>query len=176
MKRKFVVAAAVAVAFLIAAGGMGAVKQQFFPSSDRPELLAEVQMPEGTSIETTDAVAKKVENWLRRQPEAKIVTTYVGGGAPRFFISYNPELADPSFAKIIVLTDNAEARDRLKLRLRDRIAQGLAPEARLRVAQLVFGPYQHFPIAFRVMGPDADTLRGITQKVVGIMRAKPEYT
>ena len=127
MHHKIIVALAVFGVFALAVVGMGAVKQQFFPSSDRPELLAEVQMPEGTSIEATDAVAKKVEAWLRRQPEAKIVTTYVGGGAPRFFISYDPELPDPSFAKIIVLTKDAAARDTLKLRLRARIAQGLAP-------------------------------------------------
>jgi multidrug efflux pump subunit AcrB len=170
---KFLVAGAVIGAFLLAVFGMGAVKQQFFPGSDRPELLAEVQMPEGTSIEATDAVTKRVEAWLRQQPEAKIVTAYIGGGAPRFFIAYNPELPDPSFAKIIVLTQDAEARDRLKLRLRERIAEGLAPEARLRVAQLVFGPYQHFPIAFRVMGPDANVLRGIADKVARVMRENP---
>jgi multidrug efflux pump subunit AcrB len=170
---KFKVAGAVVGLFVLAVIGMGAVKQQFFPNSDRPELLAEVQMPEGTSIEATDAVARKMGTWLRAQPESKIVTTYVGGGAPRFFIAYNPELPDPSFAKIIVQTENAKARDRLKLRLRERIAQGLAPESRLRVSQLVFGPYQHFPIAFRVMGPDTNTLRGIADQVQTLMRANP---
>src|SRR5258706_10498844 len=173
VQHKFVVAGAVIGALLLAGVGMTLVKQQFFPNSDRPELFAEVQMPEGTSIEATDAVATKVEAWLMQQPEAKIVTTYVGGGAPRFFISYNPELPDPSFAKIVVLTPNAEARDRLKLRLRERIAQGLAPEARLHVAQLVFGPYEHFPIDFRVMGPDPGVLRGIADKVETVMRENP---
>ena len=173
VRHKFVVAGLVVVAFLSAFGGMALVKQQFFPGSDRPELLAEVQMPEGTSIAATDAVAKKVEAWLKDQPEAKIVTTYVGAGAPRFFISYNPELPDPSFAKIIVLTPNAEARDRLKLRLRERVAEGLAPEARIRVAQLVFGPYQHYLVSFRVMGPDPEVLRGIAKQVETVIRANP---
>ena len=94
---------------LVAGGGM-AVEEQFFPNSDRPELLVEVQLPLGTSIETTSAAAKKIEHWLSEQPEAKIVTSYIGAGAPRFFFSYNPELPDPSFAKIVVLTPNAEAR------------------------------------------------------------------
>ena len=66
------------------------VKKQFFPQSDRPELLVEVQLPLGTSIETTSAAVKKVESWLAKQPEAKTVTAYVGAGAPRFFFSYNP--------------------------------------------------------------------------------------
>jgi len=130
-------------------------------------------MPEGTSIEATSAAAVKVEDWLKRQPEAKIVTTYVGQGAPRFFFSYNPELPDPSFAKLIVLTPGAEARDRLKLRLRMRVADGLAPEARVRVTQLVFGPYSHFPVMFRVMGADAKKLRAIADDVKAVMRADP---
>ena len=170
---KFWVAGAVVGTFLLAFFGMGFVKQQFFPSSDRPEVLVEVQMPEGTSIEATDAAAAKVENWLRQQPEAKIVTAYIGQGAPRFFLSYNPELPDPSFAKLIVLTPDAEARERLKLRLRERIAKGLVPEGRVRVTQLVFGPYTPFPVAFRVMGPDPDKLRDIANEVQAVMRANP---
>src|SRR6185437_8933242 len=149
------------------------VKRQFFPSSDRPEVLVEVQMPEGTSIEATTAAATKVERWVRRQREAKIVTTYIGQGAPRFFFSYNPELPDPAFAKLIILTPDARARDRLKLRLRERIAQGLAPEARVRVSQLIFGPYPRYLVNFRVMGPDSNQLRTIAARVQAVLRANP---
>ena len=173
VRRKFLVAGSVLAVFLLAGVGMGAVKQQFFPASDRPEVLVEVQMPEGTSIEATSTTAAKVEDWLKQQPEAKVVTTYIGQGAPRFFFSYNPELPDPSFAKIIVLTPDEEARDRLKLRLRQRIADGLAPEARLRAVQLVFGPYSHFPVNFRVMGPDVAKLRDIANQVEDVMRSNP---
>ncbi|MEE3623577.1 efflux RND transporter permease subunit [Nitrospirillum sp. BR 11752] len=168
------VALAVVGAFLLAGAGMGFVKQQFFPTSDRPEIMAEVQMPEGTSIEATAAAMKKVEDWVRRQPEAKIVSTYVGQGAPRFFLSYNPELPDPSFAKMIVLTPDDKARDRLKDKLRQAIADGLAPEARVRVTQLVFGPPSRFPVMFRVSGPDLGVLRGIADQVQTVMRANPD--
>ncbi|MEA1674747.1 efflux RND transporter permease subunit [Nitrospirillum sp. BR 11163] len=168
------VALAVVGTFLLAGVGMGFVKQQFFPTSDRPEIMAEVQMPEGTSIEATSAAAKKVEDWLRRQPEAKIVSTYVGQGAPRFFLSYNPELPDPSFAKMIVLTPDDKARDRLKDNLRQAIADGLAPEARVRVSQLVFGPPSRFPVMFRVSGPDVAVLRGIADEVQAVMRTNPD--
>ncbi|HEV2677139.1 MAG TPA: efflux RND transporter permease subunit [Aliidongia sp.] len=173
VRRKFLVAGSVLGVFLLAGVGMGAVKQQFFPASDRPEVLVEVQMPEGTSIEATSTTTAKVEAWLKQQPEAKIVTAYIGQGAPRFFFSYNPELPDSSFAKIIVLTPDEKARDRLKLRLRQRIADGLAPEARLRAVQLVFGPYSHFPVNFRVMGPDVAKLRDIATQVGDVMRANP---
>src|SRR5262249_37536597 len=148
VRRKFLVAGTVLAGFVIAGIGMGAVKKQFFPTSDRPELLVEIQMPEGSSIEATNSAVAKTETWLMQQPEAKIVTSYIGQGAPRFFFSYNPELPDPSFAKLVVLTPNAEAREALKARLRARIAEGLAPEARLRVTQLVFGPPSPFPVAF----------------------------
>jgi multidrug efflux pump subunit AcrB len=171
--RKFLVAGLVFAAFAMSVVGMGFVKQQFFPQSDRPEVLVEVTLPQGTSIETTDASTRKVEEWLKQQPEAKIVTAYVGAGAPRFFFAYNPELPNPNFAKIIVLTENEAARDRLKLHLRDRVAQGLAPEARVRVSQLVFGPYSPWPVAFRVMGPDADTIRAIATQVQTVMLANP---
>lgn len=170
---KFWIAGAVIMAFLLAGVGMGAVKQQFFPASDRPEVLVEVQMPYGTGIEATAAAAKKVEDWLKDQPEAKIVTTYIGQGAPRFFFSYNPELPDSSFAKFVVLTPDATARELLKSRLRAQIATGMVPEGRVRVTQLVFGPYSHFPVTFRVMGPDPVKLREIAKDVQAVMRANP---
>src|SRR2546430_17641917 len=79
--------------------------------------------------------------------------------------------SDPAFAKLVILTPDARARDRLKLRLRKRIAQGLAPEARVRVSQLIFGPYPRYLVNFRVMGPDPDELRTIANQVQEIGRA-----
>src|SRR5437667_952972 len=147
IRRKWLVAGSVVGAFSIAVLGMGLVKKQFFPTSDRPEVLIEVQMPYGTSIEQTSAATAKVESWLAKQPEAAIVTSYIGQGAPRFFLAMSPELPDPSFAKIVVLTPGEEAREALKWRLRDAAAEGLAPEARVRVTQIVFGPPSPFPVA-----------------------------
>jgi multidrug efflux pump subunit AcrB len=130
-------------------------------------------MPYGTAIEQTNATAAKIEAWLRKQKEAKIVTSYIGQGAPRFLLAMAPELPDPSFAKIVVLTDNPEAREALKFRLREAVAGGLTPEARVRVTQLVFGPYSPYPVAYRVMGPDPTTLREIADKVEKVMQASP---
>ncbi len=130
VEHKFLVAAAVVLVFISSLLGMGLVKQQFFPSSDRPEVLVDVTLPQGTSIETTQATVLKVEKWLRAQPEAQIVSSYIGGGAPRFWLAYNPELPDPNFAKMIVMTSNAKQRDKLMDRFREQVASGLAPEAR----------------------------------------------
>ncbi len=171
--RKWLVAGTVVGLFVAAILGMGLVKKQFFPISDRPEVLVEVQMPYGTSIVQTSAAAAKVEAWLAEQEEARIVTAYIGQGAPRFYFSMAPELPDPSFAKIVIRTDNQDERDALKHRLRRAIADGLASEARVRVAQLVFGPYSPFPVAYRVTGPDPDKLREIAAEVQQVMAASP---
>ncbi|UZE20865.1 efflux RND transporter permease subunit [Pseudomonas sp. B21-054] len=170
---KWLVAGTVITLFVVAVLGMGLVKKQFFPTSDRPEVMVEVQMPYGTSIEQTSAVTAKVEAWLQKQAEAKIVTAYIGQGAPRFFLAMAPELPDPSFAKIVVLTDSQEARETLKFRLREAVAAGLAPEARVRATQIVFGPYSPFPVAYRVMGPDPTELREIAARVQDVMQASP---
>jgi len=173
IRRKWLVAGSVVGAFFIAALGMGLVKKQFFPTSDRPEVLVEVQMPYGTSIEQTSATTAKVEAWLSKQPQAKTVTAYIGQGAPRFFLAMSPELPDPSFAKIVILTDDEAAREALKHRLRQVVAEGLAPEARVRVTQIVFGPPSPFPVAFRVMGADPEKLRDIAAQVRAVMQASP---
>ncbi|HEY0589869.1 MAG TPA: efflux RND transporter permease subunit, partial [Pseudoduganella sp.] len=169
--RKWLVAGAVVGLFVVAVLGMAVVKKQFFPISDRPEVLVEVQMPYGTSITATSAAAAKVEAWLAKQDEAKIVTAYIGQGAPRFYLAMGPELPDPSFAKIVVRTDSQVQREELKQRLRKAIADGLAPEARVRVTQLVFGPYSPFPVAYRVSGADPEKLRHIAAEVQQVMGA-----
>ncbi|WP_434563289.1 efflux RND transporter permease subunit [Pseudomonas sp. Z4-20] len=171
--RKWWVAGTVIATFVVAILGMSLVKKQFFPTSDRPEVLVEVQMPYGTSIEQTSATVAKVEAWLQKQDEAKIITAYIGQGAPRFYLAMAPELPDPSFAKIVVLTDSQQSREALKFRLREAVAEGLAPEARVRVTQLVFGPYSPFPVAYRVMGPDPAKLREIASQVQDVMQASP---
>jgi multidrug efflux pump subunit AcrB len=169
IQHKWLVAAIVIGTFVVAILGMGLVKQQFFPTSDRPEVLVEVQMPDGTSIAQTSAATAKIEGWLAKQKEAKIVTSYIGQGAPRFYLAMSPELPDPSFAKLVVRTENQDEREVLKLRLRQAIADGLAPEARVRVTQLVFGPYSPYPVAFRVAGQDPENLRTIAAEVRQVM-------
>lgn len=173
VRRKVVVAVSVLGLFFIAIFGMGFVKNQFFPASDRPEVLVEVQMPEGSAIEATSKAVAEVEAWLRKQPDAKIVTSYIGQGAPRFYLAISPELPDPSFAKIVVLTDNEKTREALKLKIREAAQNGLAPEARIRATQIVFGPYSPFPVAFRVSGPDEAKVRELAGKVRDVMQKHP---
>ncbi len=171
--RRGLVALSVVAALVVGVACLGAVKKQFFPNSDRPELIVEVNRAHGTTLAETGRTVAKVEGWLRVHPEARVVTSYIGQGAPRFFLSLNPELPDPAFAKIIVLTPDAKARDRLKGELRAAIARGLAPEARVRVTQLLFGPPVPYPVAFRVTGPDVRQLRLIAARVRDVLAADP---
>jgi multidrug efflux pump subunit AcrB len=170
VKHKFIVAGTVVGFFFLAVFGMGLVEQQFFPSSDRPEMLVDVTLPQGSSIEATSASVDKIEKWLKQQKEAQIVTSYTGGGAPRFYLAYNPELPEPNFAKLIVSTPNKAARERLLGRFREKLAAGLVPEARVRASRFVFGPYSPWPLAFRVSGPDMAKVRAISGQVLAVMQ------
>ncbi len=173
VSHKFLVAGVVVGLFVAGVFGMGLLEQQFFPNSDRTEILVDVTMPQGTSIEVTEGAVKKLEAWLKKQPEAKIFTSYTGGGAPRFFLAYNPELPNPNFAKIIVSTADEQAQAHLLARLRQQLADGLVPEARVRASRFVFGPYSPWPVAFRVSGPDLAGVREVSNQILAKMQADP---
>lgn len=171
VQRRWLVTGLVVGAFVLCVAGMGVVKKQFFPNSDRSELILEVYMPPGSAFKSTEAVAAQLEKALLQEPQTTLVDTYVGGGAPRFFLSLNPEMPDPAFAKLIVQTPDSHARDALKVRMRERIAAGEFPSARVRVTQLLFGPPVPFPVVFRVSGPNVDVVRGLSEDVRKVVAA-----
>ena len=160
--------------FALAAVGMGAVQKQFFPNSARPELTIEVNLPPGSAFGATDAVVRGIETAVRKEPEAKIVSSYVGQGTPRFFLSVNPELPNPAYGQLIVLTENAQQRDALKVKIRKMVADGRFPQARVRVTQFLFGPVVPYPVLFRVTGPDLNQIRAIAGQVRAVMEASPD--
>jgi multidrug efflux pump subunit AcrB len=174
VERRRVVVGATVLASVVAALGLGLVKKQFFPNSDRSELIVEVYLPAGSAFKRTEAVVARVEKALLEEPETQLVDAYVGAGAPRFFLSLNPERPDPAFAKVIVQTRDAAARDRLKQRVRTRIAAGEFPDARVRVTQLTFGPPVPFPVVFRVSGPSPRRVRGIAEEVRRLVSRHPD--
>lgn len=149
------------------------VEKQFFPSSDRPEVMISISMPQGTSIDITDKTARKLEAILHDMPEVSTLSTYLGGGAPRFFISILPEQPDPAFAKMVAVGHNKADRDTIIATLQKRIDDGEFPEARVRVTSLLYGPPVTWPVSFRVVGPDVQKLRGIAKELREIMAANP---
>ncbi|MGQ0456087.1 MAG: efflux RND transporter permease subunit [Hyphomicrobium sp.] len=173
LRHRRIVIGATLTSFVLAGVGMGFVQQQFFPTSSRPELFIEVRMPEGSSIGATEVAARKAEALLDGDKDTKYFTTYVGQGSPRFFLALNPVLPNESFALTVIMTQDAEARERLKAKLERAIAAGAVPEARVRIDRLNFGPPVDFPVQFRVMGTDPIKVREIAGQVRDIMRADP---
>jgi multidrug efflux pump len=172
--RRTVVAVTVLM-FVVAIVGFGLVQQQFFPTSTRTELFLEMRMPEGSSIGVTDAVARQAEALIGTDdPDIASVTTYVGQGAPRFWLGRNPVLPNANFAQIVLVTRNLAARERVKARLDKAIADGALPEARVRVDRFVFGPPIGFPVQFRVVGSDPLKVRGIAEQVRNVMATDPK--
>ncbi len=169
--RKTVVAATLGLLLLAGLGMAFAVQKQFFPGSDRPEVLISVNLPPGSAITATDRTVKRVEAILAPLAEVKSLSAYVGSGAPRFFISANPEPPDPAFAKLIAVANDVAARDRIIALLQARIDRGEFPEARVRVYKLLYGPPVIWPIAFRVFGADPVKLRDIAHQVRRVMSA-----
>ena len=170
--RKTVVAVTVSM-FVVAIAGFGLVQQQFFPTSTRTELFFELRLPEGTGIGVTDAAAKEAEQLLAGDPDILTYTSYIGQGSPRFWLGLNPVLPNPSFAQIVVVTKDLEARERVKARLEYALADGAMPQARTRVDRFTFGPPVGFPVQFRVVGPDPLKVRDIAEQVRAVMAENP---
>jgi multidrug efflux pump subunit AcrB len=166
--------ATVVVTLLIFAGSIvafGRVQQQFFPLSERPELFLQIRMPEGTSIGATRAVVEEAEKLIGRDdPDVPTYTAYVGQGSPRFWLGLNPQLPNPAFAEIVLVTKDVEARERVKSRLEAAVAKGALMAARVRVDRFNFGPPVGFPVQFRVVGPDPLEVRRIAYDVREVMR------
>jgi multidrug efflux pump subunit AcrB len=160
--------------FALSIAGFGLVQQQFFPTSTRSELFFEMRLPEGTAIGVTDATAKKAERLLEGDPDILTYTTYVGQGSPRFWLGLNPVLPNSNFAQIVIVTKDIEARERVRTRLDNAVAEGALPEARIRVDRFVFGPPVGFPVQFRVIGPDPLKVRTIAEDVRKVMAENPK--
>jgi multidrug efflux pump subunit AcrB len=168
-RRRRVVLATIGVLIASIFGMVTLVEKQFFPNSDRPEVLISVYLPEGTAIANTDRVARRLEQNLLNHPEIRSLSTYVGAGAPRFFISANPEQPDPAFAKIIAVTRGKDSREILIRDLEKQVREGDYPEARVRVSRLLYGPPVNWPVSFRITGPDPLELRRIGHELRRLM-------
>jgi multidrug efflux pump len=168
--RKTVVAVTVFM-FFTAIAAFGLVQQQFFPTSSRTELFFEMRLPEGTSIGATNAAAKEAEGLLTGDPDIVTYTSYVGQGAPRFWLGLNPVLPNANFAQIVIVTKDLEARERVRARLEKALADGALSGARTRVDRFIFGPPVGYPVQFRVIGPDPLKVREIAEDVRKVMAA-----
>ncbi|MBV8111646.1 MAG: efflux RND transporter permease subunit, partial [Hyphomicrobiales bacterium] len=144
--------------------GMRFVPQQFFPSSDRPELLVDMQLQDNASIYATKDVSARVDQLLKADPDVDRWSTYVGQGAVRFYLPLNVQLPNDFFAQAVVVTKGLKERERVKARLEKALADQF-PSVVGRVYPLELGPPVGWPLQYRVKGPDADQVRAIGFRV-----------
>lgn len=163
---------ATVLSFVLGVFGMAATEKQFFPSSDRAELLVEMWLPEGSSLKATELEAKRLENILLADKQVSTFVSYVGNGSPRYYLSLDQQLYRPNFAQFVILTSDVASRDQVLASLRRQLAEDF-PGVRARVFRTPLGPPVAYPIQFRVMGPDPARLKEIAAQVANQVRANP---
>jgi multidrug efflux pump subunit AcrB len=152
--------------------GMRFIPQQFFPPSDRPELLVNLQLPQNASIYATQEAAARFDRLLKDDPDIEHWSTYVGQGAVRFYLPLDVQLPNDAFAQAVVVTKGLEQRERVRARLEKALETGF-PDVSARVSPLELGPPVGWPLQYRVRGPDADEVRSIALRMARIMAADP---
>jgi multidrug efflux pump len=161
------------VAFAVAIVAFGLVQKQFFPSSNRPEMIVSLRLPEDASFASTAAAAERVEKLLRDDKDVAQFTTYIGQSTPRFYLPINQdEFSTPNYAEIVAVAKDSDARHRATERLRERFAQDF-PGVRGRVEPLPNGPPVGYPVQFRVSGEDPRVLARIAGEVEEVIKANP---
>ena len=174
MRHAWFTVALTLVAFALGVAGMAATKKQFFPSSDRAELLVEMWLPEGSSLSATEEQAKRFEAILAADEDVATYVSYVGNGSPRYYLSLDQQLFRPNFAQFVILTRDVAARERALERLRATMA-GDFSGVRGRVFRTPLGPPVSYPIQFRVMGDDPAVLKRLAEGLAQQVRDNP-YT
>jgi len=172
LRHRHWVLTATALLFLLAMGAFRQIEQQFFPFSDRPEILVDLTLPQGSSILTTEQETRKAEALLKDDPDIVNFVSYVGAGSPRFYLPLDQQLEHNNFAQIVVLTQDLEARERLLGRLRKAFDNDFTL-LRARLNRLENGPPVGYPVQFRVSGRDIAQTRRIAEEVAKIMRSNP---
>ncbi|MBX9944985.1 MAG: efflux RND transporter permease subunit, partial [Reyranella sp.] len=164
--------AVTALAFVGAMGLFGLVQKQFFPTSNRPELIVDLRLAQGASFAATDAEVARLERWLGANPDVAHYTAYVGAGSPRFYLPTVPELANANFGQVIVMTRDIEARERVLADL-DRLFAHDFEAVRARSQRLQNGPPVAYPVMFRVLGEDPQQVRAVAEQVRQVFKADP---
>ncbi|MGZ8230406.1 MAG: efflux RND transporter permease subunit [Burkholderiales bacterium] len=173
IERRWLVIGVTVAALAAAIFGSRFVPQQFFPNSDRPELVVELRLKEGSSFAATTEQVKKMESVLAKDKDVGFFTAYTGAGQPRFYLALNPELPNPGYAVFIVMTRGLEARERVRSRLMAMVNDEF-PGVWVRVTRLELGPPVGFPVQFRVVGPDTQKVREIARQVEAVVASSPK--
>jgi len=168
MRARWLTIAATIACFLLALVALPHVPRQFFPSSDRPELLVDLRLPENASIYASEEAAERLDGLLKGNPDVEGWSTYIGRGAIRFYLPLAVELQNDFFSQAVVIAKDLAARERLHANLDAALAEQF-PAAVSRVSTLGIGPPVGWPVQYRVSGPDLNEVRDIAMHLAGVM-------
>ena len=149
------------------------VPRQFFPASDRPELLVDLTLPQNASIFATEDAVERFDAMLEGDPDVQRWSTYVGQGAIRFYLPLDVQLASPFFAQAVIVATDLAARDRLQAKLEERLAVDF-PSLVGRVSPLELGPPVGWPVQYRITGPDPGVVRSLGLELAAVVAASPD--
>lgn len=152
--------------------GMTLVENQFFPSSDRPELIVDITLPQNASIAETQVQIEKLEQRLDGNEHVAFWASYVGRGAPRFLLSFDPAISSPNTGQIVIQTTSIEGRDALRAELTE-MGETAFPGTDVFVKLLEIGPPVGRPVQYRISGPDADVLRDQARNLAALVSTDP---
>ncbi|RZF56697.1 efflux RND transporter permease subunit [Acinetobacter halotolerans] len=172
--RKTVIAITVGI-FVLSVMMFKLVPQQFFPPSNRAEILVDLKLEEGASLTATEQAVQKVEQFLSKQDGIDNYVAYVGTGSPRFYLPLDQQLPQASFAQFVVLASSLEDRDEIRRSLETQI-KALLPQVRTRVSLLENGPPVGYPLQYRISGEDLGTVRQWAQQVSKVISEDPNTT
>ncbi|MGO4674433.1 efflux RND transporter permease subunit [Bosea sp. 2YAB26] len=149
------------------------VPRQFFPASDRPELLVDLTLPQNASIYASEQLATRFDAALKGNPDVDRWSTYVGRGAIRFYLPLNAQLPNDFFSQAVIVAKDVPARDRLQAKLEELLAKEF-PNVVARVYPLELGPPVGWPVQYRVSGPDIAEVRSIAMKLAQVVATSPK--
>ena len=172
LRRKWQVLGATAGLFVLSLGAMQLVPQQFFPKSDRPEVMIDLTLPQGASLKATQNVVERVEKLLKADPDVEHWSFYVGQGAIRFYLPLDQQLANDFFAQAVVVTRSYKVRGEVIARLEKAFVADF-DALMARVTPLELGPPVGWPLKFRVSGPDPTRTREFAQAFAQVLGQNP---
>lgn len=176
LRHRWLVIAATVATFVLALAAFNlGVQKQFFPGASRPELMVDIWLPQGASLKATEREVKRVEALLEKDPDVASLSSYIGNGAPRFFLSLDQQLFADNFGQMVIVAKGLTERETLKQKLETAFAaeDGSWSHLRLRVVRLENGPPVGYPVQFRILGEDLTELRNHAEKIASVMRTHP---
>ncbi|MEQ1662869.1 MAG: efflux RND transporter permease subunit [Thiobacillus sp.] len=175
LTRRWTVLGLTVASLVIGVAAMGKVEKQFFPQSDRLEILVEMWLPEGASYEATHAEATRLEARLSKDADVAHIINYIGQGAPRFILGLDQRLANRNFAQLVVIARDVPAREREVARIRSLFETDF-PNVRGRATRLEYGPPAGYPVQYRLSSTDIPRLKTEAEKLRRILAARPDVT